>query len=131
MIAGIILTPFNGVAILVVLAAALSYLNRRILRLSPSVGLTLIGPLASLVVVGLHRQLLGSELAADIVRFIAGIDFHKTLMEGMLSFLLFAGALHVDWSEIRRGRWPVLLLSTRRRTDLEPADRRGSSLITW
>lgn len=101
MIAGIILTPFNGVAILVVLAAALSYLNRRILRLSPSVGLTLIGPLASLVVVGLHRQLLGSELAADIVRFIAGIDFHKTLMEGMLSFLLFAGALHVDWSESR------------------------------
>lgn len=33
-------------------------------------------------------------------------------MDGMLSFLLFAGALHVDWSEMRRGRWPILVLST-------------------
>ena len=33
-------------------------------------------------------------------------------MDGMLSFLLFAGALHVDWSEMRRGRWPILILST-------------------
>ena len=30
----------------------------------------------------------------------------------MLSFLLFAGALHVDWTEMRRGRWPILVLST-------------------
>ena len=30
----------------------------------------------------------------------------------MLSFLLFAGALHVDWCEMRRGRWPILVLST-------------------
>lgn len=33
-------------------------------------------------------------------------------MEGMLSFLLFAGALHVDWQEMARGRWPILVLST-------------------
>lgn len=112
MIAGIVLTPFDGAAILIVLAAVLGYFNSRILKLPPSVGLTLMGALASLIVVGLDRLLPGSELARDIVHFIAGIDFHKTLMEGMLSFLLFAGALHVDWSEMRRGRWPVLLLST-------------------
>ena len=33
-------------------------------------------------------------------------------MNGMLSFLLFAGALHVDWHEMQRGRWPILVLST-------------------
>jgi len=112
MIAGIILTPFDAAAILIVLAALLGYVNSRWLGLPPSVGLTVMGALASLIVVGLDRLLPGSEVARDIVNFISGIDFHKTLMEGMLSFLLFAGALHVDWGEMRRGRWPVLLLST-------------------
>lgn len=47
-----------------------------------------------------------------MIRFIAGIDIHRTLMEGMLLFLLFAGGLQVSWSDLRRARWPVLLLST-------------------
>jgi monovalent cation:H+ antiporter, CPA1 family len=51
-------------------------------------------------------------LAEEVSAFISGIDFHTTLMNGMLSFLLFAGALHVDWTEMRRGRLPILVLST-------------------
>jgi len=51
-------------------------------------------------------------MGEQVVGFLAGIDFHATLMDGMLSFLLFAGALHVDWAEMRRGRWPILILST-------------------
>jgi CPA1 family monovalent cation:H+ antiporter len=47
-----------------------------------------------------------------VVTFLGEIDFHETLMNGMLSFLLFAGALHVDWSDMRQGRWPILVLST-------------------
>jgi monovalent cation:H+ antiporter, CPA1 family len=74
--------------------------------------MTIMGAVASLVVVGLDRVLPSSSVAGDIVAFIAGIDFHSALMDGMLSFLLFAGALHVDWSEMRRGRWPILVLST-------------------
>ena len=112
MIRGLILHPLDGAAILIVLAATLGYLNSRFLRLPASVGMTLMGAVASLIVVGLDRLLPGSDVARDIVRFIAGIDFHATLMDGMLSFLLFAGALHIDWREMKRGRWPVLILST-------------------
>ena len=112
MIGSILLTPFDAAAILIVLAAVLGYLNHRFIRLPQSAGLTVMGMLASLIVVGLDRLLPSSRISGQIVRFIAGIDFHKTLMEGMLSFLLFAGALHVDWTEMRRGRWPILLLST-------------------
>lgn len=112
MIAGLALTPFDAAAILIVLAAVLGYVNHRLLRLPPSVGLTIMGAVASLVVVGLDRLLPGSTVGSDVARFIAGIDFHTTLMDGMLSFLLFAGALHVDWHEMRRGRWPILVLST-------------------
>ena len=106
------LSPFEAAAILIVLAAALSYLNHRWLRLPSSVGLTLMGAVASLLVVGADRLLPGSHLADRVDSFLAGIDFHTTLMDGMLSFLLFAGALHVSWSEMRRGRWPILVLST-------------------
>lgn len=112
MIADMALTPFNAAAILIVLAAVLAYLNFRFLKLPPSVGMTMMGAFASLIVVGLDRVLPGSTVGHAVVRFIAGIDFHTTLMNGMLSFLLFAGALHVDWVEMRRGRWPILVLST-------------------
>ncbi len=105
-------TPFDAAAILIVLAAVLGYLNQRFLRLPPSIGLTVMGAVASLMVVGVDRLTPSSHLASIIVRFIDGLDFHATLMDGMLSFLLFAGALHVDWNEMRRGRWPILALST-------------------
>lgn len=112
MIHGLALTPFDAAAILIVLAAVLGYINLRFLRLPPSIGLTVMGALASLLVVAIDRILPGSKFGADVVGFIAGIDFHTTLMDGMLSFLLFAGALHVDWSHMRRGRWAILTLST-------------------
>lgn len=70
------------------------------------------GAVASLIVVGLDRFFPGAGLSHDVVNFIASIDFHATLMDGMLSFLLFAGALHVDWRELQRGRLPIVVLST-------------------
>jgi CPA1 family monovalent cation:H+ antiporter len=105
-------SPFDAAAVLIVLAAALGYLNHRFLRLPPTIGLTLMGALASLIVIGIDRALPASQVGEQTVAFLAGIDFHATLMDGMLSFLLFAGALHVDWTEMRRGRWPILVLST-------------------
>lgn len=94
------------------LAATLGYINHRYVRLPPSIGFTIMGALASLAVIALDRLLPSSSMGEEVVAFLAGIDFHATLMEGMLSFLLFAGALHVDWTEMRRGRWPILALST-------------------
>lgn len=101
---GLSVTPFDAAAILIVLAAALGYINYRFLKLPSSIGLTVMGAIASLLVVAIDRILPGADFARDIVRFIAGLDFHTALMNGMLSFLLFAGALHVDWGEMQRGR---------------------------
>ncbi len=109
---GVAITPLDAAAILIVLAAALGYLNHRFLHLPQSVGLTVMGALASLIVIGIDRVLPASTIGEDTLAFITGIDFQATLMDGMLSFLLFAGALHVDWTEMRRGRWPILVLST-------------------
>lgn len=106
------LSPFDAAAILIALAAVLGYLNHRFLGLPSSIGLTIMGAVASLLVIGIDRLLPASTLAEQLSVFVTGIDFHTTLMEGMLSFLLFAGALHVDWTALRRGRWPILVLST-------------------
>lgn len=105
-------TPFDAASILIVLAATLSYLNYRFLHLPQTVGLTVMGAVASLIMVGFDRLLPASGIGANVIGLIAAIDFRTTLMDGMLSFLLFAGALHVDWDEMRRGRWPILVLST-------------------
>ena len=94
------------------LAAVLGYINHRFLGLPSSIGLTLMGALASLLVIGVDRLLPGSQLSGAVTDFLKSIDFHTVLMDGMLSFLLFAGALHVDWFEMRKGRWPILVLST-------------------
>ena len=112
MIHGVAITPFDAAAILIVLAAVLGFINIRFFHLPQSIGLTVMGAVASLLVVGIDRVLPGGNLSHDVARFLDGIDFHRTLMDGMLSFLLFAGALHVDWREMHRGRWAVVVLST-------------------
>lgn len=108
----IAITPLDAAGILIVLAALLGYLNHRFIGLPQSVGLTIMGAVASLIVVGIDRILPASNVGDQVLGFITGIDFKATLMDGMLSFLLFAGALHVDWGDVRRGRWPILVLST-------------------
>ncbi|AIT79518.1 cation:proton antiporter [Novosphingobium pentaromativorans] len=106
------LTAFDAAAILIVLAAGLGYFNYRVLKLPSTVGLTVMGTLASLLIVAYDKLVPSSSMAEKFGRFLSDIDFSTTLMEGMLSFLLFAGAMHVSWSNMRKGRWPILVFST-------------------
>ncbi len=103
---------FDVAAILITLAAALSWLNHKFLRLPSTVGLALMGAIASLVVILIDTLTPGFAIGEAVRAFLSGIDFETTLMEGMLSFLLFAGALHVDLGDLRRSWLPVSILST-------------------
>jgi CPA1 family monovalent cation:H+ antiporter len=47
--------------------------------------------------------------AENIVR---SADFSDLLLDYMLSFLLFAGALHVDWSKLHQSRGPIITFAT-------------------
>ena len=106
------LSAFSAAAILIVLAAALGYLNSRFLKLPSTVGLTVMGAVASLLVIFYHELLPSSTLAEELSTFLHELDFHAALMDGMLAFLLFAGAMHVDWSHMHKGRWLILVFST-------------------
>lgn len=70
------------------------------------------GAFGSLLIIGADYVLPQAQLAEATGQFLSGINFHTTLLDGMLSFLLFAGALHVNWEDMKRGRWPILVLST-------------------
>ncbi len=101
---------FNILAILITLSAIFSYLNHRFIRLPTTIGLMVIALLVSLGLIALSR--LGVGLEEDAQRLLANIDFNETLLHGMLSFLLFAGALHVNLSDLARQKWIISLLAT-------------------
>jgi CPA1 family monovalent cation:H+ antiporter len=106
------MSSFDAAAALVVLAAVLGYLNYRFIGLQQTIGLTVMGALASLAVVGADALVPAAGLGLAVRGFLAGIDFHKALMEGMLSFLLFAGALHVDLGNLLQRKITVFLMAT-------------------
>jgi CPA1 family monovalent cation:H+ antiporter len=106
------LTPFDAASILVVLVAAFGFLNVRFLHMPPSVAMTAMGAAGSLLIAVADYVLPSIDLSSRAASFLTGINFHVVLLDGMLSFLLFAGALHVDWDAMKRGRWPILVLST-------------------
>lgn len=106
------ISAFDAAALLIVIASTLGYINHRWLHLPATVGMTVMGAIASIIVILMDAAIPSSNMAEQLSAFLSDIDFHKTLMEGMLSFLLFAGALHVNWSEMRKGRWPIIIFST-------------------
>lgn len=101
----------NTAAILITLAAFFSYLNHRFLKIPTTIGIMLISLLMSLGLLVLHALGLG-QLEQQAERMVRGIDFYETLMDGMLSFLLFAGALHVNLEDLSKQRWVIVLLAT-------------------
>lgn len=89
---------FNILAVLITLTAIFSYINHRYIGLPVTIGVMLIALLFSLLLNLLGIFGLGLKQYAEML--LAGIDFDKTLLHGMLSFLLFAGALHINIEDL-------------------------------
>ncbi len=98
--------------ILIGLSALFGYINHRYLRAPHTIGLVLIALVASLAMLLVESLIPAANVDAVVVEVLGGIDFHDTLMHGMLSFLLFAGALHVDATALRRRFRMIGLMAT-------------------
>lgn len=94
-----------------VITALLAYLNHRFIRLPTTIGVMVIALVLSLGIVMLDALGLDHGLRQYEESFVRSIDFSDVLMQGMLSLLLFAGALHVDISELKAYRWQVGVLA--------------------
>ncbi|MEO6743075.1 MAG: sodium:proton antiporter [Caldimonas sp.] len=93
------------------MTALLAYLNQRFVGLPTAIGVMAIALGASLMLVGLDTIGVLPSLHAYEQGLLRRLDFTAVIMQGMLSLLLFAGALHVDLSELKALRWPVGLLA--------------------
>ena len=102
---------FETASLLVVASALFAWLNYHLIKLPTTIGIMVIALVFSLgmVLVGHFGPL---DPAAIGAHWLKEIDFNTTLMDGMLSFLLFAGALHVDLQRLLKSRAIIALLAT-------------------
>ena len=105
-------STFDLIAILLVLTALFAWVNHVLIRLPHTIGLLLMGLAASLVLIGIEVALPQVSIHEDLGGLLRGIDFREAVLDGMLAFLLFAGALHVNLAILRDRAWAVGLMAT-------------------
>ncbi len=101
---------FQVLAALFTLTALCSYANHRWIRLPTTVGVMLLALVFSLLLIVL--ELLGLPFREPARKVVEQIDFDRTVLHGMLSFLLFAGALHINLNSLARRKWTIGILAT-------------------
>ncbi len=104
------MSAFELASILLAIAALLGFVNQRFLKLPTTIGIMLITMGFSISLIVLGQFLPSVPLAAT--QIISQIDFNETLLDVMLSFLLFAGALHVDLSDLARQKRIIAFMAT-------------------
>lgn len=103
-------TDFEVAAILVTLTAALAYINARVLRLPSAIGLMATALLGSVIVLVLDGLQI-TDVAPRVAALLDHVNLSYALLHGMLGILLFAGALHVELSDLHVFRAPIAILA--------------------
>lgn len=101
---------YSIASVLIVLSAVFGYINVRFLKLPITIGLMLITIVFTIVILGIAQ--FDDTLLLREKAFINSIDFETVLLDIMLSFLLFAGALHTNFDQLKVQRGPILAFAT-------------------
>ena len=101
---------YSIITLLIVLTALFSYLNTRYIKLPATIGMMLIAMLCSMALIGIGHFY--PAILERPVAMIRSLDFESLLMNIMLSFLLFAGAIHIDLAQLKKELVPVIVYST-------------------
>jgi CPA1 family monovalent cation:H+ antiporter len=104
------LETYQILSVIVLLAAVYAYINDRWIKLPPTIGIMVLALFSSIILVILGNLI--PAFSALAVKLVSHIDFGQVLMKVMLSFLLFAGAIHVDANQLKKELWPVMTLAT-------------------
>lgn len=101
---------FHSLSILLFIVALLSIFNRKVLKLTSSIGLVIMG-LAMAVLISLLKPI-SFDTYYFFCTLIYDVDFNELLFKGMLSFLLFAGSMHVNFDLLKQERKYILAFAT-------------------
>lgn len=101
---------FPLISILIVLSACFAYVNFRYLKLPNTIGLMLVSLLFSMAIITINP--LSPYLKIEVESLLNKIDFSDLVLEVMLSFMLFAGAIHIKMEDLKAEKLSILLYST-------------------
>jgi len=101
---------FGILSLVLVTAALFAWINHRFVRLPTTIGVMLIALGMSLGLVALRS--LGLDFSEQAASLLDQLDFKHLLLDVMLAFLLFAGALHVDLNDLFGQKWVIAILAT-------------------
>ena len=102
------MTIIQAAAVLISLTALLGYVNERFIKLPTPIGVML-----TALALSLGLLVFGTPGASQWAQtFLDNLNFNSLVMDGLLSFLLFAGALTVNLDDLNEQKWPVLTLAT-------------------
>ncbi|MDG1450491.1 MAG: sodium:proton antiporter [Ascidiaceihabitans sp.] len=106
------MTLLQIASLLIVLAGAFGAINYLFLKLPSSIGILVVALIASFVVIVTDALFPGLTVEEQIRAQVLELEFSEALLEGMLGLLLFAGALHVKLSDLRKAWLVILLMAT-------------------
>ncbi len=104
------MTPFSIYSILIVISALFAYINFRFIKLPSSIGLMLLALITSFALIGVG--IVSPDVTKEITILLNSIDFSELLMGSMLSFMLFAGAIHIKMDLLKQEKFSVVIFST-------------------
>lgn len=98
------------ITITIVITALFAYINNKFIKWPPTIGIMVLSLLCSMLLAAFGNS--NSVLSAKAIQLATSVDFKDVLMNFMLSFMLFAGAIHIDANKLKKERWPIILLAT-------------------
>lgn len=96
--------------VIISISAVFAYINYRFIKLPTTIGIMAMSLVTSILLVTLGAYV--PHLSEAVITMVRSIDFHEILMDAMLSFLLFAGAIHVNAGSLKEERWPIAIMAT-------------------
>jgi CPA1 family monovalent cation:H+ antiporter len=103
---------FDLVAIFLALSALIGWLNLKLFRLPTGVAMLVIGLATTLALIGVDRIAPGLGVGRAVGQFVGQVDFSTAVLRFMLAYLLFAGAMHVDFDALKQRGWTAAALAT-------------------
>lgn len=103
------MTIFELIAVIITISAGFAYINHRFLKMPDTIGLMVLALASSIILIIIN--FFDADLLASTKESVKNIDFSSLLLNGMLSFMLFAGAFHTDYNLIKTERISVMVFA--------------------
>jgi len=101
---------FEVFTLIVAVSAILSFINHKFLKLPATIGVLILSMLVSILLAGL--QIFKEDWFHHVCGVVTQLDFKTILFDFLLSFLLFAGAIHVNLNNLLKEKTSVILFAT-------------------